>query len=128
MAKLTGKRVLITGASSGVGKATAELFVAEGATVGLIARRADVLAGIVADLARNSAGRAMALPADVADDKAVAAAVEFRTSPSLDCPGSPDSPAAVKAAAAATAITTTTTIIVTTIITTAASARCPWIR
>lgn len=70
--RLTGKHVLITGATSGVGKATAELFVAEGATVGLIARRADALRGIVAALG----SRAMALPADVADDKAVAAAVD----------------------------------------------------
>jgi NAD(P)-dependent dehydrogenase (short-subunit alcohol dehydrogenase family) len=70
--KLTGKRVIITGASSGVGKATAELFIFEGATVGLIARRADVLRDITATLG----GQAMPLPADVADDKAVAAAVE----------------------------------------------------
>ena len=76
MAKLTGNRVLITGATSGVGKAAAELFVAEGATVGLIARRADALKDIVATLAKGSAGRAMALPADVADDRAVAAVVD----------------------------------------------------
>jgi NAD(P)-dependent dehydrogenase (short-subunit alcohol dehydrogenase family) len=70
--RLSGKRVIITGASSGVGKATAELFVAEGAKVGLIARRTDALRGIVAGLG----DRAMALPADVADDKAVAAVVD----------------------------------------------------
>ena len=70
--RLKGKRALITGASSGLGKSTAELFVAEGATVGLIARRADVLSGIVAELGKT----AMALPADVADDKQVASAIE----------------------------------------------------
>lgn len=70
--RLEGKRAIITGASSGVGKATAELFVAEGATVGLIARRADALGEVVAKLGT----RAIALPADVADDKAVAAAVD----------------------------------------------------
>lgn len=70
--KLGGKRAIISGASSGVGKAAAELFIAEGATVGLIARRGDVLTEIVAKLGKS----AMALPADVADDKAVAAAVD----------------------------------------------------
>jgi NAD(P)-dependent dehydrogenase (short-subunit alcohol dehydrogenase family) len=69
--QLAGKRALISGASSGVGKATAERFAAEGATVGLIARRSDVLANI----ARPMGANAMALVADVADDRAVAAAV-----------------------------------------------------
>jgi NAD(P)-dependent dehydrogenase (short-subunit alcohol dehydrogenase family) len=69
--RLSGKRALISGASSGVGKATAMLFAAEGATVGLIARRADVLAEVAAPLGSS----AMSLPADVADDAAVAACV-----------------------------------------------------
>ena len=69
--RLNGKRVLITGASSGVGLATAQLFVSEGASVGLIARRADVLSEIV-----NSLGdSARAYPADVSDDEQVAGAV-----------------------------------------------------
>lgn len=70
--RLNAKRAIITGASSGVGKATAELFAAHGAKVGLIARRADILNDVAAPLG----GSAMALPADVADDKAVARAVE----------------------------------------------------
>jgi NAD(P)-dependent dehydrogenase (short-subunit alcohol dehydrogenase family) len=69
---LAGKRVIITGATSGVGKATAALFVGEGAKVGLIARRADLLEQIAGELGKG----AMALPADVADDKAVSAAVD----------------------------------------------------
>lgn len=69
--KLSGKRALISGASSGVGKATAELFASEGASVGLIARRADVLGEIAKPMGSN----AMILAADVADDKAVASAV-----------------------------------------------------
>src|SRR4051794_18961725 len=70
--RLAGKRAIVTGASSGVGRATAELFAAEGATVGLIARRADALADVAAGLG----DKAMALPADISDDKAVAVAVE----------------------------------------------------
>src|SRR5262245_9087268 len=82
IAQLAGKRAIITGASSGVGKATAELFVAEGARVRLMARRADRWRGIAAGLGE----RAMALPADVADDKAVTGAVEacIRKNGSID--------------------------------------------
>jgi short-subunit dehydrogenase len=41
-----GQRVLVTGASSGIGAATAVAFAAAGATVGICARRADRLAGV----------------------------------------------------------------------------------
>lgn len=69
--RLAGKHAIISGASSGVGMATAELFVAEGAKVGLIARRADKLAEVAARLGEA----AIALVADVSDDLAVATAV-----------------------------------------------------
>lgn len=69
--KLAGKRALISGASSGVGKATAMLFAAEGAQLGLIARRSDALAEVAHPMGEN----AMVLAADVADDRAVASAV-----------------------------------------------------
>ncbi len=42
------KSIIITGASSGIGRATAELFLSKGWRVGLIARRAKVLAEIAA--------------------------------------------------------------------------------
>jgi NAD(P)-dependent dehydrogenase (short-subunit alcohol dehydrogenase family) len=72
MGRLTGKRALISGASSGVGKATAELFAAEGASVGLIARRGD----LIDRMAREMDGGAIALAADVSDDRAIAGAVD----------------------------------------------------
>jgi NAD(P)-dependent dehydrogenase (short-subunit alcohol dehydrogenase family) len=65
-------RALVTGASSGVGMATARLVHARGGSVALVARRADVLADLAAELGE----RAHAFPADVSDPAAVAAAVE----------------------------------------------------
>src|SRR3954449_8981498 len=46
--RLNGKRVLITGASSGVGRAAAALFAGEGARTALVARSGDALRGFVA--------------------------------------------------------------------------------
>ncbi len=63
------KTILITGASSGIGLATAEAFLAEGWQVGLLARRADKLSE-VADQHPN----AIALPADVTNPAAMAQA------------------------------------------------------
>jgi len=68
---LTGRRVLVTGASSGVGLATARRCVAEGARVALLARRAERLAALAEELG----DAAHAVAADVADPAAVAAAV-----------------------------------------------------
>lgn len=68
---VAGSRILITGASSGVGRAAARLFAGEGASVALLARRADVLE----ELAGALGDRAIAQPADVTDSDAVAAAV-----------------------------------------------------
>lgn len=62
------RTIIITGASQGIGKATAETFLADGWTVGLMARRADVLERIA-----ESNPRAIPLPADVTDEGAVAA-------------------------------------------------------
>lgn len=63
------KTAIITGASSGIGRAVALNFLAHGWTVGLIARRAGPLAEMVAGNAN-----AVALPCDVTDEHQVAAA------------------------------------------------------
>ncbi|WP_312458985.1 SDR family oxidoreductase [Comamonas sp.] len=64
MKNLLDKVILITGASSGIGEATAKLLAAHGATVVLGARRADKLGQIVADI-QNAGGVAEALALDV---------------------------------------------------------------
>jgi NAD(P)-dependent dehydrogenase (short-subunit alcohol dehydrogenase family) len=64
MDRLTGKIAIVTGANSGIGEATAELFAAEGATVVLVARRAEKLADVATRIAAGG-GTALALPADV---------------------------------------------------------------
>ena len=61
------KSIIITGASSGIGRVTAEYFLTQGWRVGLIARRADTLAEITQD-------NAVLLPCDVTDEAAVDAA------------------------------------------------------
>jgi 3-oxoacyl-[acyl-carrier protein] reductase len=73
-ARLAGKRTLITGASSGIGRAAALRFAREGARVGLVARRAAELEE-VAGLIRGEGGEALALPADVSREEEVASAV-----------------------------------------------------
>ncbi|MFC8584974.1 SDR family NAD(P)-dependent oxidoreductase [Streptomyces sp. NPDC057217] len=61
---LDGKTVVITGASSGIGAAAAELFVKEGAQVVLAARREDRLSDVI-DRIGAPDGRAVAVVADV---------------------------------------------------------------
>jgi NAD(P)-dependent dehydrogenase (short-subunit alcohol dehydrogenase family) len=56
-----GKVVMVTGASSGIGRATALAFAAAGAKVALVARRRDVLE----EVARLAGGETAVLPADV---------------------------------------------------------------
>jgi NAD(P)-dependent dehydrogenase (short-subunit alcohol dehydrogenase family) len=56
MSKLTGKIAVITGGSSGIGLATAEQFVAEGAYVYITGRRRKELDAAVAQIGRNVTG------------------------------------------------------------------------
>jgi NAD(P)-dependent dehydrogenase (short-subunit alcohol dehydrogenase family) len=67
--------VVITGASAGVGRATAREFARHGASVGLIARGEDGLEGARRDV-EEFGGKALVLPVDVADAAQVEAAAE----------------------------------------------------
>lgn len=67
---LAGKKVLITGASSGVGAAAAELLAAEGATVLLVARNSERLATVAAAIER-AGGCCETYSCDVTDEAAV---------------------------------------------------------
>jgi NAD(P)-dependent dehydrogenase (short-subunit alcohol dehydrogenase family) len=64
MSDMSGKVALITGASSGIGRATAEAFAAKGARVALAARREDELAALVAEIEARG-GQAIAIKTDV---------------------------------------------------------------
>jgi short-subunit dehydrogenase len=65
--------VVVTGASAGVGRATAIAFARRGAAVALLARGEAGLRGAAADV-EAAGGRALVCPTDVADAEAVAAA------------------------------------------------------
>jgi len=64
MSRLAGKVAIVTGASSGIGRATARLFAAEGAKVLVAARRQAELDELVSDI-RAKDGDAVALAGDV---------------------------------------------------------------
>jgi NADP-dependent 3-hydroxy acid dehydrogenase YdfG len=72
---IKGKVVVITGASSGLGEATARLLSAEGATVVLAARREDRIKGL-ADELEAQGGKALAVATDVTDRQQVKALVD----------------------------------------------------
>lgn len=75
MTNITGKVALVTGASSGIGAATALKLAAAGAKVGLAARRADKLERIRSELTA-SGGEALVIEMDVVDPASVEAGVE----------------------------------------------------
>jgi NADP-dependent 3-hydroxy acid dehydrogenase YdfG len=72
---MEGTVVLVTGASSGIGAATASALAAQGAAVALAARRGDRLDTLAADI-REQGGRALVLECDVTDERQAAGVVE----------------------------------------------------
>ncbi len=62
--RLEGKRAFITGAGSGIGETTALLFASEGARVGLMGRRRELLEAVASRI-RDAGGEAIVLPGDV---------------------------------------------------------------
>lgn len=74
--KLKGRIVLVTGASSGIGAATALAFAAEGARLLLAARREDKLAKVAAAVTERGAEAVHTISLDVRDRKAVQKAID----------------------------------------------------
>lgn len=70
MNTMKNKVALITGASSGIGKSTAEAFAAKGANVVVAARRKEELDSLVASIEANG-GKASAIKTDVSNAKSV---------------------------------------------------------
>lgn len=72
--RLAGRVVLVTGASSGIGRAAAIRFAAEGAAVVAAARRVDKIEEVAAEIDKDG-GQALAVACDVTDEASVRAAV-----------------------------------------------------
>lgn len=72
--QLSGKVAIVTGASSGIGRATAKLFAAEGARVVVTARRQRELDALVDEIAA-AGGEAIALAGDIRDEELARALV-----------------------------------------------------
>jgi NAD(P)-dependent dehydrogenase (short-subunit alcohol dehydrogenase family) len=67
------QRVIITGASSGIGRATAKLFLNNGARVALIGRREELLREAAAEAVSNN-GNSLIIAADLSDEEQTASA------------------------------------------------------
>ncbi|MEU1196081.1 SDR family NAD(P)-dependent oxidoreductase [Streptomyces sp. NPDC005813] len=73
--RLEGTVALVTGASSGIGHATALELAREGASVAVVGRREDRLTSLAAEIS-DAGGKALVVPADITTAEAAAEAVE----------------------------------------------------
>jgi NAD(P)-dependent dehydrogenase (short-subunit alcohol dehydrogenase family) len=73
--RLAGQVAWISGATSGIGAATAQLFAREGASVALVGRRVDMSRALAEEI-NMSGGRAMAIACDVGCEDDVRASIE----------------------------------------------------
>ncbi|PBC70319.1 NADP-dependent 3-hydroxy acid dehydrogenase YdfG [Streptomyces sp. TLI_235] len=73
--RLEGTVALVTGASSGIGRATALELAREGASVAVVGRREDRLAALATEI-NSAGGKALVVPADITTAQAAAEAVE----------------------------------------------------
>ncbi len=73
--RLAGKVAWISGATSGIGEAAAELFAQEGARVALVGRRLALGRAIATRINRRTPGAALALGCDVSSERAVARSI-----------------------------------------------------
>jgi NAD(P)-dependent dehydrogenase (short-subunit alcohol dehydrogenase family) len=72
--RFAGKRIIVTGASSGIGRAAAIRLAREGARVALIARGRERLGAIATEIGPDTG--TLVLPADCADEASIAAAID----------------------------------------------------
>jgi NADP-dependent 3-hydroxy acid dehydrogenase YdfG len=75
MGALDGKVAAVTGASSGIGEATARALAAEGCAVALGARRVDRIGSLAEEIA-DAGGRALAIATDVTEEEQARGLVE----------------------------------------------------
>jgi NADP-dependent 3-hydroxy acid dehydrogenase YdfG len=83
--RLDATVALVTGASSGIGAATARMLAAQGAAVALVARREERLDELAQDITRNG-GRALVLETDIADGRGDARTLYRSVSPPTTIP------------------------------------------
>ena len=76
MGRLSGKRAIVTGAGSGIGRASARLFAAEGAAL-VIVDKVEAAIDETAEMIRKDGGTAISVAADVSDETALQGFVEL---------------------------------------------------